>query len=65
MVFFLKIPLQYYLYKQSSQGLTTVFVMESGTTITSVGATSVLDNDSDPDGDALTAVKLQILQEEQ
>ena len=37
----------------------TVFVMESGTaTITSAGATSVLDNDSDPDGDALTAVKL-------
>ena len=37
----------------------TVFVMESGTaTLTSAGATSVLDNDTDPDGDALTAVKL-------
>ena len=35
----------------------TVFVMESGTTtLTSDGATSVLDNDTDPD--ALTAVKL-------
>ena len=33
--------------------------MESGTaTLTSAGATSVLDNDTDPDGDALTAVKL-------
>ena len=37
----------------------TVFVMESGTaTITSSGATSVLANDSDPDGDPITAVKL-------
>ena len=37
----------------------TVFVMESGTaTITSDGSTSVLKNDSDPDGDALTAVKV-------
>ena len=33
--------------------------MESGTaTITSSGATSVLANDSDPDGDAITAVKI-------
>ena len=37
----------------------TIFVMESGTaTITSNGSTSVLANDSDPDGDALTAVKV-------
>ena len=33
--------------------------MESGTaTLTSDGTTSVLDNDTDPDGDALTAIKL-------
>tara|TARA_B100000575_G_scaffold46385_1_gene33544 strand:+ start:3031 stop:9417 length:6387 start_codon:yes stop_codon:yes gene_type:complete len=37
----------------------TIFVLESGTaTITSEGSTSVLKNDSDPDGDALTAVKV-------
>ena len=37
----------------------TIFVMESGTaTITSNGSTSVLANDTDPDGDALTAVKV-------
>ena len=33
--------------------------MESGTaTITSNGSTSVLANDSDPDGDPITAVKV-------
>ena len=37
----------------------TVFVVESGTaTITSNGSTSVLANDSDPDGDPITAVKV-------
>ena len=37
----------------------TIFVMESGTaTITSNGSTSVLANDTDPDGDSLTAVKV-------
>ena len=37
----------------------TIFVMESGTaTTTSNGSTSVLANDTDPDGDALTAVKV-------
>ncbi len=37
----------------------SIFVMESGTaTITSNGSTSVLANDTDPDGDALTAVKV-------
>ena len=38
----------------------TVFVMESGTaSLTSDGATSVLNNDTDPDpGDTLTAIKL-------
>ena len=37
----------------------TVFVIESGTaTITSDGSTSVLTNDSDPDGDPITAVKV-------
>ncbi|MFL2611196.1 MAG: Ig-like domain-containing protein [Flavobacteriaceae bacterium] len=37
----------------------TVFVMESGTaTTTSNGSTSVLANDSDPDGDPITAIKV-------
>ena len=37
----------------------TVFVLESGTaTVTSNGSTSVLANDSDPDGDPITAVKV-------
>ncbi len=37
----------------------TVFVLESGTaTVTSNGSTSVLTNDSDPDGDPITAVKI-------